>query len=164
MDKILKRCLNLARQTGCEKMGFGTVMIDKTTGEIEGLYCNEPIATSEFVCINGCVRKQIKSRTQSMIGSCFHSEEFAMQDALRRGLNPHNLVLYVAGVFSDGTQAIRENPKFSCIRCASQMVLHGFYGVYLWNGSEWIFQLSNEAYKTSYEYAVEKEDIDKHYR
>lgn len=164
MDRILEKCLKLARQTGCEKMGFGTIMIDKTTGEIEGLYCNEPIASSEFVCMNGCVRKHIKSRTQSMIGSCFHSEEFAMMDALRRGLNPLNLVLYVAGVFIDGTPSFRKEPKFSCIRCASQMILHGFSGVYLWNGNEWIFQDANEAYQTAYEYATEKVDIDKQYK
>lgn len=157
-ETYLRKALDFAVASNCTKMGFGAVLVNDYDGVIHRAEFNRPHPHTAWVCEPECVRLTIPSRTQSMIGACFHAEEWAMAYGLRDGLDLRNFVLFVAGI-RDGKPAFREAPVFSCVRCASQMVLHRLKGVYLYDGQYWHYQDSDHAYQTAMAYAIGERKI-----
>lgn len=152
-DTYVKICLEQADESSCSKMGYGALLVNDYNGLIMQMDHNHPHPETAWVCEPSCVRERIESRTNSMIGACFHAEEWVMAQAIREGIDLRNFVLFVAGV-RGGVPMFRDNPAFSCIRCASQMVLHRLKGVYLFDGTYWHYQNSAHAYTSAYAYAV----------
>ena len=151
---IYELCIETAKQSPCKKMGFSTALYDFRQDRIVGCYNNHPLPETQYVCSGECIRNSIPSRTHSMIGACFHSEEFAMSEALKKGLPLSYCGLFVAGVDINGVPYTKKSIDFTCIRCASAMLLHGFLGIHVWYKDEWRFITSSEAYKVGMNYAM----------
>lgn len=159
-DTYLSKALEFALSSPCTKMGFGAVLVNDYNGVIYQTTDNRPTQETAWVCEPTCIRLTIPSRTQSMIGACYHAEERAIAEGLRADLDLRNFVLFVAGVHGESKQpAYRENPVFSCVRCAASMVLHRLKGVYLYDGQYWHYQDSAHAYQTALSYALGQRSV-----
>lgn len=149
----LDLALEQAGLSPCSKMGFGAVAVNRFNGLVASTHHNKPRPETTWICEPDCIRKQIPSRTQSMIGACYHAEEWAIHRLLITHEELSNFDLFVAGKIN-GQANFRNEPVFSCIRCASQMLFYGIHGVWLYDGKEWLFQTSEEAYRSAYDYAL----------
>ena len=157
-----KRCIELARLSPCQKLGFGALLIDPRDDTLVAEAYNEPILPLANDCIPDCCRFQIPSRTQSMLGACGHAEEACLWTMVR---NPHvrsidHLEMYVAGVNSEGIPLVKRNHTFTCIRCAVQMYRAGIRGVNVWLNDSWHFVEVYKAVQQSRDYAVGAMEVD----
>ncbi len=158
MNSIEKyeRCVELARQSPCQKLGFGALLINPWFEEPVAEAYNFPIGPLADMCAPDCCRFQIPSRTESMLGACGHAEEACLWQMAR---NPEiksygDLELYVAGVNSVGLPLVKNAFTFTCIRCATQMYLAGIRGIYIWISDTWYFIHTDEALRQAKEYAT----------
>ena len=165
MNEIEKyeRCIELARLSPCQKLGFGALLIDPMYPEVivaEGY--NEPILPLAGDCIPDCCRFNIPSRTQSMMGACGHAEEACLWTAVRhlRANNIDLFEMYVAGVNAVGHPLVKKNFTYTCIRCAVQIYQAGIRGINVWINDSWHFVPAFDAVKQSREYAVGAREVD----
>lgn len=172
MNEIEKyeRCIELARKSPCQKLGFGALLIDPVWPEvIVAEEYNKPIAPLANMCIPDCCRFNIPSRTQSMIGACGHAEEACLWTAAKDpNVNIDRLEMYVAGVNTRGLPLVngiayplvKTDLAFTCIRCAVQMYLAGIRGVNVWVNDTWYFVPASEALKQAEKYATRALEVD----
>lgn len=158
MDKqIYEICINEAKKSPCQKRGFGTVL------RIHGIQFsahNKPIDPSKHLCKEKCIRFNINSGADSLIGACGHSEELAIWQAIQSGHSVRGALLYVAGVSKPDNKPLTKNdPHFYCIRCATLMYYAGIAGVHVWVDNKWHYLTSDEAYQTSLNYALRKIEL-----
>jgi deoxycytidylate deaminase len=158
-----ERCIELARLSPCQKLGFGALLIDPAYPEtlIAEAY-NEPILPLADMCIPDCCRFNIPSRTQSMLGACGHAEEACLWKMAK---NPEiktydHLEIYVAGVNSVGAPLVKKDLTFTCIRCAVQMYQAGIRGVNVWINDSWHFIGVFDAVQQARDYAVGAMKVD----
>lgn len=118
-EDLYLTAIKAALGSPCQKMGFGVPIVHK--GKLVSVTTNKPLDVMKHVCEPTCIRFEIASRTESMLGACNHAEEWALDKIRRLGLDPQECKLYVAGVRKDGTPWIKKEPTFSCIRCANQL-------------------------------------------
>ena len=145
-------CIEEAIKSPCQKRGFGAILMQY--GDIIGVDHNRPIPGIEYVCQEECIRFKIPSGMDSMIGSCGHAEEWLIWEALKEGKNLEKSELYVAGVDQNKNLLIKTEPYFYCVRCATAMLRAGVAGVHVFSNGEWHFLTSEEAYKSSLEFAL----------
>lgn len=148
-------CIARAIESPCQKRGFGTVLL--IGGEAVANTCNKPIAPAEHVCSGQCIRFQIPSGADSLIGACGHSEEHAIWDAIKKfgDISNKMAMLYVAGVSKpDNIPLVKNEPYFYCIRCATMMHYAGVFGVNVWVDERWHFLNAKEAYQSSLQFAL----------
>lgn len=143
-QEILGICLDLAAGSSCPKAKFGAVlMLDEVLVVAAGF--NKPIPETQFMCpvLGTCIRENIPSRTQSLVGGCCHAEEHALFQALRRGTftdaQLHRCTMYVAGMKADG-QVIQTTGQYTCLRCATSMALGGIAKVAWWDEARKFFR------------------------
>lgn len=139
-DEIYLRCIKNAIQSPCQKAGFGAVVIDEKVGLIEG--CNTTIDELSHLCDPECIRFNIQSRTESMIGACGHAEEWTMKKARDAGVVLAGKDMYVAGIKIDGMLWIKSAPEHTCLRCALQQHMAGLNVMVPYAG-EWV-RISHE--------------------
>jgi hypothetical protein len=113
---------------------------------------NLPLLDTVKICEPKCIRLDIPSRTKSWEGACFHAGELVVKHLLAGAHSPRNYAIFVAGI-KDGIFVPRAEEGFSCVRCASQFVLHQFHGVYTYDGLYWHFQSSIDALNSAKRYA-----------
>ncbi len=118
-DRIYQACFDAAMDSPCQKMKFGCVITQGTAILHRG--CNKTIEPLKGLCDPACVRLSTKSRTESMIGSCGHAEEFALWDVARINFRLNECNLYVAGFYPNGLPWIKRTAEHTCLRCAVQM-------------------------------------------
>ncbi len=151
-----ERCIELAKQSPCQKLGFGALLINPYFDNPVAESYNFPIGPLADMCAPDCCRFQIPSRTESMLGACGHAEESCLWQMAR---NPEvkvfaYLEMYVAGVNSEGAPLVKTDFTFTCIRCATQMYLAGIRGVNVWINEAWYFVPVYRALVQAKEYAT----------
>ncbi len=158
-DVIYKECLVQARCSPCQKMGKGSVVTDDT-GKILFADHNRFIEGLEYLCAGKCIRLDMPSRTDGMIGSCGHAEEVLLIKAATAGHELSELHVYVATVGPDGEPYNeRPRPEFTCLRCSVQMVNAGLGSVNVVFNGAWHRQTPVEAVKSSAAYALGEKKI-----
>jgi len=158
---IYKKCIDLAKQSPCQKRGFGCVGWIPFEGFVAETY-NKPLDATKHICEPECIRMSIRSGSDSMIGACVHAEEHAIWKAIHNGHDPADLELYVAGVTKpENEHLIKSDPHFYCIRCATLMLLFEVRGVYVYVNGKWEFLTSEEAYETSKQFALKQVLLDR---
>lgn len=124
-DLIYIRCLELARQSDCQRSKYGCVLTHN--GEIIVESFNHKIGPLKNWCKPDCVRNclDLPSRADPTLCCCGHAEELAVADIANKRINLNQTQLHVAGIKSDGKPDILEERCFSCILCARQIYFHG---------------------------------------
>lgn len=135
-DDLYLQAIETAMTTECQKLGFGVLVIHK--GKIVAKTSNKPMDITRHICQPRCIRFDIPSRTESMLGACNHAEEWAL-DAIRDlGLNPSECVFYEAGIYPNGKPWIKPDASFSCVRCANQMYRARLGGIFVAVVDRWV--------------------------
>ncbi len=156
--QIYHNCIELAKQSPCQKKGFGSVL--RLEGGVQFSAFNASNKATKSVCDKECIRFRLDSGTDSLIGSCFHSEELAIWSAINSYHNVNRALLYVAGVSKpDNIPLENKDPYFYCIRCATLMIIARLSGVHIWRNDEWVYLTSEEAYQSSLQYALKQKVV-----
>lgn len=154
-DPIYQACIEEARKSPCQKKGVGAVFV-APQGIIIAREHNRFIEGLEGLCTPTCIRLQIQSRTESMIGACGHAEERLIWGVIKKGYGPflEDFSIYVAGVVH-GVPEKRSYPEFTCLCCAVAMHYAGIPSIHLaYLGKEWIKQTAAEALASATQYAL----------
>jgi deoxycytidylate deaminase len=158
-DIFYRTCIREALKSPCQKMGKGAVITDET-GKILFADHNRFVEGLEHLCAEKCIRFDIASRTDSMVGSCGHAEEVLLIQSAKAGYDLSSLHVYVATVGPDGMpHNERPRPEFTCLRCAVQMVNAGLGSVNIVSDGQWHRQTPVEAVKSSAAYALGEKKI-----
>jgi len=156
IETIFEICIDEAKKSPCPKRKFGAVLVKD--GEILGIECNRFVPGMEFICQDRCIRLNMPSGVDSMVGSCGHAEEWLIYEALKNGINIEGSDIYVAGILGDGTYLKKSEPAFYCMRCAMAMLRVGISGVFVPKiEGGWHYLSSNDAIQSAYNFAIGKE-------
>jgi len=158
-ENLLEECIDLAKQSGCKKLGFGAVLVDVGTRKIMARSCNSPMRPLAHICEPTCIRENIPSRTESMIGACAHAEERLMFTAASLGIPLSRCEIYIQGVKPDGQTLTKLGIEFTCIRCATEMWLSGLRGVNVWFEDQWHLIRPEVAMQQAYQYAIKAKEL-----
>lgn len=160
-DPIYKQCFYAALDSPCQKMKFGCVLRYYCDFERIGMAYWDEIETYNKTteplrsfCEPTCVRLNIPSRTESMIGACGHAEEFALWEAAKKFIPVNNSEMYVAGLYSNCLPYIKSKPEFTCLRCAVQIYNSGIGRVYVPVVDHWEKLTGEECVKTARAYTT----------
>lgn len=121
-DPIYRAGFNAAMDSPCQKMKFGSVAVYK--GEIIATAYNDHNPVTKDLCEPRCIRFDIPSRTESMIGGCDHAEELLMDKVREIGAIGAPLTetgIYIVGLTTKNIPLVRMEAEHSCIRCSNQM-------------------------------------------
>ena len=152
--ELYNRLTRTAQKSPCQKLGFACALMKRDFLTI--VTYNAPLKWSKFVCDDECVRFEIPSRTQSMIGACGHAEEKAIWKAIEKFGTAQGSHLYVTGVLKPSNEPlIYSRTEFSCIRCATIMNYAKVKSINWWiDGKTLVSQTPQEAYKSSMRFAL----------
>lgn len=128
-DEYYRECFAAAQLSGCQKMRFGCVAVYE--GSVVARGTNIPLEPLSHLCDPECIRMNIISRTESMIGACGHAEEYVLHEVISKGIPLKECSFYVAGFALDNTPHYRELSEFTCIRCAIQLYMGGVGAIHL---------------------------------
>ena len=154
-DPIYHACIAEALKSPCQKKGVGAAFVGPQ-GHIIAQEHNLPIEGMEGMCQPTCIRFQIQSRTESMLGACGHAEERLIAKVVKMGYQPFfaDFSIYVAAVTADKAPEQRPFPEFTCLRCAVQMHLYEIASVHVaYLGQSWVKQTTAQALASAQEYA-----------
>jgi hypothetical protein len=152
MDGKYKRCLELAEMSPCAKRGFGCILLKEGQRPIETY--NWKIQCAQEICQPECIRLQMHSGSDPLIGSCGHAEELAIWGSVEQCGSAKDAELYIAGVMKPGNEPlIVTAPMFYCMRCATAMYYAEVRGVNVWIEGRWVFMTAQEAYDSSWSIA-----------
>jgi len=156
-DSLYKRCIAHALVSPCQKMGFGAVLTKN--GQIVAEAHNDTIEELAYLCDPKCIRLEIKSRTESMLGACGHAEELVMKIARDNGIPLKECDLYVAGVKANGLPWIKKQPEHTCLRCCVQMYYAGLKSINVPVKDRWESLTPQEALRTAAKYATQEKQV-----
>ncbi|MDD5251329.1 MAG: hypothetical protein PHT12_01675 [Patescibacteria group bacterium] len=157
-DGIHRLCLKTAVRSPCQKMRFGAVLT--RAGRIVNADCNRTITALFSLCKPQCIRLGIQSRTESMIGACAHAEEGAVWGAIHEGIPPSECELYVAGLDMRGVPILRDEPEYTCLRCAVMMHHARLGAIYVPMATGWARLSADDALVTAKRYALGEKKLD----
>ncbi len=159
-DEIYKQCFFAALSSGCQKLYVGCVVTNvRHGGSIIYADCNKPIGPLKHLCTPRCIRFNIASRTESMIGACGHSEEFAIWEMVKRRVPLDECDLYIAGVHTNGLPWIKNQAEHTCLRCSVQIYNARVKTVYVPVVDHWEGITAEECVKTAVAYATKEKSI-----
>lgn len=156
-DPIYQKCFENAISSSCQKMHFGVVVVKD--GIIVAESTNKTIEELKSFCTPTCIRLNIASRAESMLGACGHAEEWALKEIRDKGIDPKECDLYVAGVKMDGMPWIKDKPEHTCLRCAVQMNYAGIKSVQMPVADRWVGITASQALDTAKAYALGEKKI-----
>lgn len=156
-DEIYRQCFSAALDSPCQKMKFGCVITHKGFVAYQG--ANKTIPELCSLCEPKCIRFSITSRTESMLGSCGHAEEWGIWDLVPRGVSLAECELYVAGFYPDGFPWIKKAPEHTCLRCAVQMHNAHLKAVHVPVGDCWMSITTAQALETARAYAMQEKKV-----
>lgn len=165
-NAIYKRCFYMALGSPCQKMKFGCVLRYYRDCERIGVVrweevetCNKTIEPLRSFCEPTCIRLNIPSRTESMIGACGHAEESALWEAVKKFIPVSDSEIYVAGLYNNCLPYIKSEPTFTCLRCAVQIYHSGVKRIYVPAVDHWGILTSEECVKTARAYATGEKKV-----
>ena len=156
-DPIYRACFETALDSPCQKMKFGTVLTHNSKTVYQGN--NHTIEALKSLCENGCIRFSIQSRTESMLGSCGHAEEFGVWEVAKKDIPLNEVDLYIAGFYPNGLPWIKQEPVHTCLRCTTQMHNAGIRTVFVPVKDRWVGISTEEALKTALAYATQEKKV-----
>lgn len=151
-DTIYSLCLETALMSDCQKSKFGCVVVHNRKLAVG--CCNKVLECMKDWAEPQCIRLNIQSRTQSMIGCCSHAEEVALVLVRDLKLNPNECDFYVTGFRSSGLTATLPEKRFSCIRCATNFYLHKVGRIFVPVKDHWESLTPDEAIQSAKKYAL----------
>lgn len=161
-----KRCFYAALESPCQKMKFGCVLRYYRDYERIGVARWEEVETHNKTieplrsfCEPSCIRLNIPSRTESMIGACGHAEELALWEATKKFVPVGYSEMYVAGLYDNCLPYIKSEPTFTCLRCAVQIYHSGVRRIYVPVVNYWEGLTSEECVKTARAYATGEKKV-----
>src|SRR3989344_3519027 len=149
---VYKTCLTGAMLSNCQKGKFGCIV--KHRGLVVASGHNQIMECMKDWAEPQCIRLNIQSRTESMIGCCSHAEEVALVQARDLNLNLSECDFYVAGFHSNGLTVVPSEKRFSCIRCATQFYLHKVGRIFVPIKDRWESMTADEAVQTAKKFAI----------
>ncbi len=154
-DPVYQECFYQALESPCQKMGFGVVV--KRGGETVYKGCNDQaIEELKHMCEPTCIRLNIQSRTEQMLGACSHAEELVIKHLAKERIPIDECEIYIAGVYSNGLPWIKEAPEHTCLRCSTQMYNAGFKKIYVPMADGWKGITRQEAVNGAVAYATKQ--------
>ncbi len=154
---IYHQCYMAAMGSPCQKMRFGCVLTH--AGEVVAATCNGTIDPLKHLCEPKCIRFNITSRTESMIGACGHAEEFAIKTAMDKGVPLSECDLYIAGVQMNGSPWLKTQAEHTCLRCAVQMHNARIRRVFVPVGKKWESLTTAQALTQAAAYATGQKSV-----
>lgn len=155
-DPIYQQCFHAALDSSCEKMKFGCVITHN--GGVVYAGANKTIPRLCAMCDPYCMRLDIMSRTESMLGACGHAEEWGLW-AVPRSIPLVECELYIAGFYPDGFPWIKKRAEHTCLRCAVQM-WHAHIGkIHVPVKDRWKSLTADEALETARQYATKEKTV-----
>jgi deoxycytidylate deaminase len=151
-DAIYRKCFNAAADSECQKMKFGTVILHGSEVVYEGT--NAVIEPLRSLCEPKCIRLEIASRTEQMLGACCHAEELGLWAVAKQGILLSECKLYVAGFYPNNSPYLKKAPEHTCLRCSVQMYNSGVGIIYVPVNDHWAGISGEEAVKTATAYAL----------
>ena len=151
-DGVYKECFEAAMESSCQKMRFGVVIMHDQEVVYSG--SNVTLAPLKHMCEPRCMRLDMQSRTESMLGACAHAEELGIWSVAKRGMDLGECDLYVAGFHPDHRPYLKERAEHTCLRCSTQMYNAGVGAVYVPVKDRWEGISAEEAVRTSAAYAL----------
>lgn len=118
-DSIYRAGFDAAMDSPCQKMKFGAVAV--YDGQMVATAYNGHNPVLKDLCEPKCIRFDIPSRTESMIGGCDHAEELLMDKVRDLGISLKETDIYVVGLSEKNLPWVREEAEHTCIRCSHQM-------------------------------------------
>ena len=164
-DLFYKPCFHNALNSPCQKMKFGCVVRYNPKNDPEIIYeivyegYNKTIEPLRSLCEPTCIRFNIPSRTESMIGACGHAEEMALWGAIKKCVPLDECEMYVAGVYSNGLPYVKNELEFTCLRCAVQIYYSEIKKVWVPVVDRWEALTGEECVKTARAYATKEKVI-----
>lgn len=156
-DALYRNCLYQAYLSPCQKAGFGAV-IARGRAFITADH-NRPIDALCDMCEPECIRLNISSRTESMLGACGHAEEWVIRSAREWGADLSECQLYVAGITSQGLPWFKEKASFTCLRCAVAIFYSGLRRVWVPVEDRWEYLTPEECLVSAKQYALGQEKV-----
>lgn len=157
-DHIFQQCFANAQTSDCQKMKFGAVVVHQ--GVIVANTANRVIEPLRHLCEPECIRFNIQSRTESMVGACCHAEEWALRELRRLKIPTEECFLFEIGVKSDNTLWLDRSYKdFTCLRCSVQLYMAEFGKIFVPVEDQWMGLSPEEALNSSVFYATGKKKL-----
>jgi len=156
-DPIYKQCFYMALDSPCQKKKFGCVIVRNREVVYEGF--NKTIKPLKSLCEPKCIRLNIASRTESMLGACGHAEEEGIWRVIRCGIPIGECALYVAGINPDGLPLIKKQTEFTCLRCAVQIYNANIRSIYVPVIDHWEWIFPERAIETARAYATGEKKV-----
>ena len=119
-DLIYRAGFDAAIDSPCQKMKFGSVAVYQGNQILATAY-NDHNPVTKDLCEPRCIRFDIPSRTESMIGGCDHAEELVMDKVREIGVSLKEISIYIVGLDQKNLPWMRTEAEHTCIRCSSQM-------------------------------------------
>jgi deoxycytidylate deaminase len=151
-DPIYQNCFSSALDSPCQKMKFGCVITHNNYIEYVG--CNETIKPLAPLCEGRCIRLDIPSRSEPMIGACGHAEELAIWSVIHKGIPITECNLYVAGLYSNCLPWFKSETEHTCLRCAVQQYHAKLKMIYVPVNNRWEGLTPEQALVTARDYAM----------
>jgi deoxycytidylate deaminase len=156
-DPIYKIIFNQAMESKCQKMWFGSVITRGTEVVYAGY--NKTIEPLKGMCTPKCIRLDIQSRTESMLGACGHAEEQGLWEVARKGIDLRETELYVAGFYTNGMPYMKTEPVHTCLRCSVQMYNAQIKTIYVPVVDHWEGISTKQALDTAALYATKQKNV-----
>ena len=159
-DPIYRAGFDAAMDSPCQKLKVGAVavayqLIPTFNENIVATTCNYQNPVTQDWCQPKCIRFDIPSRTESMIGSCDHAEELLLDAVRTKNIPPTQIDIYVVGLDLKNLPLFSSEAEFSCIRCANQMYRADVHSVAMpVTDKGWVHVSAEEALITSKQYAL----------
>lgn len=157
-DEIYTRCLKLALLSNCQKGKYGCVVMKGNIIVAETQ--NIIMGPCKDWSTPQCIRMNIPSRTESMLGCCAHAEELALAKIRDRLCDPSQCGFYIAGFRSNGLTYVKSRYDFTCLRCAVQLYLHHAGKIFVPLKDRWGYLTAEEAISTAKQYATQAKTVD----
>lgn len=122
---IYQACIREARRSDCAKAKFGAVLVadhPQVSGWCALAAHNHRIPPLAHLCEPTCIRLNIPSRMDGLVGACVHAEETVLWEAAHLRFDLSIAQLYVAGLDKDGEPwPSKDDMPWTCLRCAIAM-------------------------------------------
>jgi len=139
-----------ALDSPCQKMKFGCAVIHGN--EVKAVTSNGTIAPLAHLCEPTCIRFNIQSRTDSLMGACGHAEEYALQKARDLRLPLKECTFAVIGLYPNGLPWLDRSPEFTCLLCARQLYMAGVGSLFFPVRTGWVRQSAEDAVTSALAY------------